>query len=71
MLTLKEQIVNVVSRLSDQQQQEVLDFVMKLERPKGVPARSLLKFAGRIPLDEVERMEAAIQDFEEIDLNEW
>lgn len=72
MLTLKEQIVNVVSRLSDQQQQEVLDFVMKLERPKGVPLSSLLDFVGSISAEDLKLMEAAIEEgFEKVNLDEW
>lgn len=54
MLTLKEQIVHVVSRLSDQQQQEVLDFV------------------GSISSEDLELMEAAIEEgFEQVNLDEW
>jgi hypothetical protein len=69
--TLAQQIIERISQLDAVQQQRVLDFVRHLERPRGVPARSLLKFAGRIAPDDVKRIEEAIEDCERIDPNEW
>jgi hypothetical protein len=41
-------------------------------RPKGVPGKQLLSFAGTIPADDLKAMEQAIEDnCEKADLNEW
>jgi hypothetical protein len=69
--SLKEQLLNEIDRLSPDQQQQMLDFAKNLIRPRGVPARLLLKHAGRIPLDDIKKMEEAIEECEKIDLNEW
>lgn len=69
--TLSKQIIERVNRLDIDQQQKVLEFVSGLERPRGASAQTLLKFAGRIALDDIERMEQAMKDCERIDPNEW
>jgi len=69
--SIKEQLLNEFEKLSPEQQQQTLDFARSLKRPRGVPARSLLKYAGRIQPDDIKRMEEAIEDCEKIDLNEW
>jgi hypothetical protein len=69
--TLTQQIIERVNRLNADQQRKVLEFVRELERPRGVPARSLLKFAGRIAREDVERMEQAMEDCERVDPDEW
>jgi hypothetical protein len=63
--TLTQQIIERIKRLDADQQRKVLAFVRELERPHGAPARSLLKFAGRIAPDDIERMEQAMEDIEE------
>ena len=68
---LREQLLNEIDKLSPDQQQQTLAFARSLTRPHGVPARSLLKYAGRISLDDVEKMEQAIEDCEKIDPHEW
>lgn len=55
-------------------QQEVLFFTRKLSSSTqiGVPGKTLLQFAGAIPLDELEMMRQAIEaDCEQVNLNEW
>jgi hypothetical protein len=50
-----------------------LEFVRKLEAalPQGVPGKNLLRFAGVIPLDDLEAMKQAIDnDCEQVDLFE-
>lgn len=37
----------------------------------GVSGQKLLRFAGTIPLADVQLMSEAIEDCEQIDLNEW
>ncbi len=56
-------------------QQQVLEFTKTLtdsNTVKGVPGSQLLRFAGTIPLDELNLMSEAInQDCEQVDSNEW
>jgi hypothetical protein len=69
--TLKEQILNHLDTMTQEQQQQVLEFTLRLARPRGVPARTLLQFAGRIAPDDLVKMEEAIADCEKVDLDEW
>ena len=61
--TIAEQIIQELDRLSVELQQRVLDFAraMALSRPKGVPGRSLLRFAGTIEADDLKAMSEAIK----------
>ncbi|MBZ0287750.1 MAG: hypothetical protein K8I30_09060 [Anaerolineae bacterium] len=68
---LKEQLLKEIEKLSPDQQEQTLAFARRLGRPRGVSARSLLRFAGRISPDDIEKMEQAIEDCEKIDPNEW
>jgi hypothetical protein len=68
---VKEQFLEALDRLTPDQQQQALELVRSLARPRGKPGRSLLKFAGRIPPDDVAKMEKAIEDLEKVDPNEW
>ena len=70
-MSLTQQIIDRVHRLDVEQQRRVLDFMRELERPRGVPAQTLLKFARRIALEDLERMEQAMEDCERIDPVEW
>ena len=68
---LVEQIIHAVMRLTPDAQQKVLDFTSAL-MPRGVPGKELLRFAGTIPADDLERMTRAIEaECERIDANEW
>ncbi len=69
--TLKEQILDTLEKMSEGQQQEVLNFAKKIQRPQGVPFSSLLKFVGSISPDDLKLMEEAIEDFEKVNLDEW
>jgi hypothetical protein len=41
-------------------------------KPKGVPGKVLLRFAGTIPASDLELMKQAIEeDCERVELNEW
>lgn len=71
---LKEQILEEISILPQEQQRRVLDFARALTRPSsgGVAGKELLRFAGVIEADELHMMTLAIEhDCERIDLNEW
>jgi hypothetical protein len=72
MTSLEQAIMEQIGKLSEAQQQRVLDYLHTLTSPEGVPGKSLLRFAGSIPLDELKLMEAAIEEaFEQIEPDEW
>lgn len=55
-------------------QWRVLEFVRTLTASssiQGVPGQQLLRFAGAIPPDDIELMREAIEDCEQVDINEW
>lgn len=70
-ISLKDQIVYQLDRLTPEQQRRVLEFTTSLIRPRGTPGHVLLKYAGSIPPDDLDRMEQAIEDCESIDPDEW
>jgi len=61
---LEQQIIEQIGKLDAERQRQVLEFAQSLTHSRGVPARSLLKFAGRIESDDLQRMEKAIADCE-------
>ena len=60
--TTIQEIVERLENLSPGQQQEVLDFTMELsgELPEGTSIKEFIKFAGTIPLKDLEEMKQAI-----------
>ncbi len=70
-------IDEVVARLSTMPinlQRQVLEYVEALEAPslQGVPGNTLTRFAGAIPIDDLNAMQAAIDsDCERIDPDAW
>ncbi len=65
-----EQMANLPYNL----QERALKFIKELTSAKksGVPGRSLLKYAGLIPPDDLKIMRGAIEnDCRKIDINEW
>lgn len=63
-----------LSTLRPDQQRQVLEYVRTLgEAPgRGVPGRSLLRFSGAIPGDDLAAMARAIEeDCERVDLRDW
>lgn len=68
---IKEKLMEQLDQLPHDLQLRVLDFAKALS-PKGVEGRSLLRFEGLIPADEIRRMSQAIDDAcEKVDVNEW
>ncbi len=68
--TVVEQLVT----LPDELQQQVLEFVQTLKASvrHGVSGKQLLRFAGFIPLDDLQRIRQAIDTgCAQVDLNEW
>ncbi|HET9920439.1 MAG TPA: hypothetical protein VFQ30_11395 [Ktedonobacteraceae bacterium] len=88
MATVPEEIFAITERLSPDDQRRVLEFAQELVQihrrraslprstpPPGKPGKALLGF--KLPLEDVEAMERAIEDCERVDLfgyvvpNEW
>lgn len=68
------QVVEKLSRLPDNLQQKVLEFVQALTASArhGVPGKQLLRFVGAIALDDLQLMRYAIEaGCERVDMNEW
>lgn len=74
MENLKQELLEQIERLTPSQQNQVLDFVLELsgDLPKGTPLKELLKFAGTIPLEDLEQMKQAIEEgCEQVYESEW
>jgi len=71
---LTAKVVEQVESLPEELQRQVLDFAQALHLlvQKGTQGKQLLRFAGCIPNDDLERMDKAIQaGCEQVDQNEW
>lgn len=71
---LKEEIIEHLDRLSEEEQRRMLEFARALSAstPKGTPGRELTRFAGAIPPEDLRVMARAIEEeCERIDPNEW
>ena len=69
-----EKVIEQLRTLPDELQMRVLEFTRTLtpSAPHGVPGKQLLRFAGAIPPNDVQRMREAIeQGCERIDADEW
>jgi hypothetical protein len=75
-VSVKEQIVSQLDKLSEGQQQQVLEFTHGLQRtlPPGTPGGVLIARAREInfdPEDLAEIVQAIEEDCERIDWDEW
>jgi hypothetical protein len=72
-VSIKQQILDQVSKLPPRQQKLVLDFASSLRRkpPRGVPGKDLLAFAGCIETADIGAMEAIEEGCERVDVNGW
>jgi hypothetical protein len=71
---LKQRLIEDFERLSPEQQQRVQEFAHALagSRPRSVPARSLLKYAGMLDPESAREMRQAIEEaFERVEPDEW
>lgn len=69
-----DRIVEQLKVLPNNLQWRVLEFTraLALSTPRGVPGRQLVRFAGAIPLADLQLMKQAIeQGCEQVDTNEW
>ena len=65
MATIDQEIAKLLHQLPEAEQQRVLDFARELAevKPHGISGADLLRFAGRIPPDDLQRMSDAIEDW--------
>lgn len=69
--SIKNNLAAQLDKLPYNLQLRVLDFVKSLI-PKGVKGKSLLRFEGAIPADDLELMAKAIEEnCEKVDTSEW
>ncbi len=68
---IKDNLIAQLDKLPHDLQLRVLDFVSALI-PKGITGKSLLKFEGAIPVEDLKLMSAAIEEgCEKVDISEW
>ncbi|MDI6886702.1 MAG: hypothetical protein QMD22_10280 [archaeon] len=69
--SIKAEVVKQLDNLPTELQRHVLEFIRALSRPKGVPGKQLLHFAGTIEDDDLQAMTRAIEaECERVDWNE-
>jgi len=69
--SIKDNLIAQIDKLPHDLQLRVLDFVKALT-PKGVEGKSLLRFEGAIPADDLQLMSKAIEEgCEKVDISEW
>ncbi len=72
--SLKDQVCAQMESLPPDLQRRVLDFVeaLVMSAPKGVPGKEMLRFAGTIPLADLQVMKEAIEaECERVDADGW
>jgi hypothetical protein len=72
--TIKQQIIEQLDALTEEQQKRVLAFTASLVRPRGEPGSLLLERTRDIHIapDDLEKMKQVIEeDCERIDWDEW
>jgi hypothetical protein len=69
--SIKDNLIAQIDKLPHDLQLRVLDFVRALT-PKGVEGKSLLRFEGAIPTNDLQLMSKAIEEgCEKVDISEW
>ena len=68
---IRDNLIAQLDKLPHDLQLRVLDFASALI-PKGITGKSLVKFEGIIPVEDLKLMSAAIEEgCEKVDINEW
>jgi hypothetical protein len=75
-VSLREQIVQALDELSEEQQRRVLNYALSVRAntlPPGTPGEVLIAAAHELNFspDDIADINEAIKDFERIDLDEW
>ncbi|MBI5238048.1 MAG: hypothetical protein HY887_06460 [Deltaproteobacteria bacterium] len=69
--SITDNLIAYVENLAPDLQRRVFDFAKSL-RPKGVEGKSLLRFEGVIPADDLQLMSKAIEEgCEKVDISGW
>ncbi|MBS3906240.1 MAG: hypothetical protein KGZ49_04295 [Syntrophaceae bacterium] len=69
--SIKDNLIAQIDKLPHDLQLRVLDFVKALT-PKGVEGKSLLRFEGAIPADDLQLISKTIEEgCEKVDISEW
>jgi hypothetical protein len=69
--SIKDNLIAQLDKLPYDLQLRVLDFVKALI-PRGVEGKSLLRFEGAIPADDLQLMSKAIEEnCEKVNISEW
>lgn len=69
--SIRDNLITQIDKLPHDLQLRVLDFVKALT-PKGVEGKSLLRFEGSIPANDLQLMSKAIEEgCEKVDISEW
>ncbi len=69
--SIKDNLIAQIDKLPYDLQLRVLDYAKSL-MPKGVEGKSLLRFEGAIPGDDLVRISEAIEEgCERVDISEW
>lgn len=69
-----DQVVAEMDLLPREMQKRVLEFARALvvSAPQGVPGKQLLRFAGTIPPEDLQKMREAIEaGCEQVEIDEW
>ncbi len=71
---LEGEIESQLRVLPREEQRRVLEFAraLVLSKSQAIPGKELLRFAGTIPIEQLQQINAAIEvGCERVDLNEW
>lgn len=72
--SVEKEILDEIHKLEKGQQTQVLEFVRSFAKSgmEGVPGKTLLRFAGTIEREDLDKMAEAIQaDCESVEPHEW
>ena len=71
---IKMKVIEQLETLPENLQRQVLEFMQGLQSVtgRGVPGKQLLRFAGSIPVKDLELIRQTIENgCERVDVNEW
>lgn len=73
-MTLEQEILEIVQRMTPEQQRRALEYARSLSRPRGISGKEFIARTRDISIsaDDLEAMKQAIEeDCERIDSDEW
>lgn len=73
-VSLRDQIISQIERLTVDQQRQVLDTITRMARPRGKSGADMIRHAHELnfPMDDLMEMQRIIeQDCENIEPDEW